>query len=637
MKSKTIIILFTVFCLIAGPMEASSGNVPISENVSWKSDDNDTVKLQNPMSVRYIKSHLRKSSPRLVLTPAIEKNLKQKIKTDAVVKNYYQAMKLNAQQIQKEALLTRQMEGRRLLAVSREMLYRMTILSMVYRIEKDPTVLKRIDDEVKAVCNFPDWNPSHYLDVAEMSLAIAIALDWTGEALPAETVRLAKTALIEKGIKPSYPQTGTLGWVNGTNNWNQVCHGGMIAASIMIADIDPVLASNTISRALNGMPHALKQYGPDGLYPEGATYWGYGTSFSVITSSMLESTFGTDFGLAKYPAFLESADFRLLSVAPSGWFYNFADCGDTEGTTGDITLAWFARQTGNSVYLEREKFLQAPEAMGKLPRLAGAGLVWLSQFESKKEVKLPTAWKGEGDNPVVIFKGGSDSKTEYYFGGKGGRATISHGNMDAGSFIFELDGVRWVVDPGNQNYHDIEKTGFNLWANCQNCQRWTLLTKNNYGHSTITVNNALHVNSGFASLIDFKAGDKPEATFDLSKVFGGLLQSATRRFLKEDNRSILIEDRFQLSDSTQNITWQLITTADVEIVKEGAMLRQDGKQLKLENLSHPELKISVISLDPPPLELDRKIEGLKRIEIRMPAYLFPKKEGMLSVRLQAER
>lgn len=633
MKSK--IILLVTFCLMVVIGTPVRG-VPISNDRHPESTTDDTLKLQNPISVTYLKKNLRKSSPRLVLTPALEKKLKAKIKNDAVVKNYYEAIKLNARQIQQAPLLTRQVEGRRLLAVSREMLYRMNVLAMVYRVEKDPTVLKRIDDEVKAVCNFSDWNPSHYLDVAEMSMAVAIALDWAGEALPKSTIDLAKTTLIEKGIKPSYPQNGKLGWVNGTNNWNQVCNGGMIAASIMIADKDPVLAANTISRALNGMPHALKQYGPDGLYPEGATYWGYGTSFSVITSSMLESAFGSDFGIAKYPAFIESANFRLLSVAPSGWYYNFADCGDTGGTTGDITLAWFAKQTGNPLYLEREKFLQSPNAMGKLPRLAGSGLVWLSQFELKNETKLPTAWKGDGENPVVIFRGDTGDKRQYYFGGKGGRATVSHGNMDAGSFIFELDGVRWVVDPGNQDYHEIEKTGFNLWANCQGCQRWTLLTKNNYGHSTITVNDALHVNHGFAPIINYKAGEKPEATFELSDVFGGLLKSATRRFAKEDNHSLLIEDRFQLSDSTKNITWQLITTADVEIVKGGAILRQGGKQLRLENVSHPELNVSIISLDPPPLALDRKIEGLKRIEIRLPAYLFPKKKGVLTVRLHAE-
>jgi hypothetical protein len=553
------------------------------------------------------------------------------------VKSYYAAMKLNAEQIKQAPLLTRQMEGRRLLAVSREMLYRMNILAMIYRIEKDAAILRRIDDELIAVCNFSDWNPSHYLDVAEMSLAVAIAVDWAGDGLPKTTVDLAKTSLIEKGIKPSYPKEGILGWVNGTNNWNQVCNGGMIAASIVIAEKDPELAAKTVSRSLNGMPNALKQYGPDGLYPEGATYWGYGTSFSVITSSMLESAFGSDFGLAEYSPFIKSADFRLLCVAPSGWYYNFADCGDKGGTSGDITLAWFAQQTGNPLYLEREKFLQPANDVGKLSRLAGAGLVWLSEFEVKEETQLPLAWKGDGENPVVIFRGGADDSGQFYFGGKGGRATVSHGNMDAGSFIFELDGVRWVLDPGNQSYHEIEKTGFNLWANCQTCQRWTLLTKNNYGHSTLTVNDQLHINNGFAPITDYKDGAKPEATIDMSAVFGGLLKNVTRRFVKEDNRSILIEDQFQLTDSTKSITWQLITAADVQLTKDGAILTQEGKQLILKNISHPEVDLSIISLDPPPLQLDRKIDGLKRLEIRVPAYLFSETEGKITVQLYAEK
>ena len=595
--------------------------------------DPDPVKLENPISVKYIKANLRKFSPRLVLTPAIEKKLKAKIKTDPVVKNYYAAVKLNAGQILKEPLLTREVIGRRLLATSREMLYRMNILGMVYRIEKDPAIARRIDDEVKAVSNFSDWNPSHFLDVAEMSLAVSLALDWAGDALPRSTVDLAKNALIEKGIKPSFPEKGTPGWLNNTNNWNQVCNGGMIAAAITIADLNPELAASTISRSLDGMPYALQSYGPDGLYPEGATYWGYGTSFSVVTSSFLKSAFGTDFGIADYPAFVESARFRLLSVAPSGWYYNFADCGDKAGTSGDVTLAWFAQHTGNGLYLEKEKFLQSPEEIGKLSRLAGAGLVWLSQFENRDESRLPVAWKGDGHNPVVIFRGSKEDPRQYYFGGKGGRATVSHGNMDAGSFIFELDGVRWSIDPGNQSYHEIERTGFNLWGNCQNCQRWLLLTKNNYGHSTLTVNDALHVNAGFASLKGFKEGDRPEATFDMKDVFGGKLTSATRRFVKENDHSILVEDKIQINDSTSTVTWQLITAADVVITPGGATLTQNGKELKLENLSHPDIMVSIISLDPPPLELDRKIENLKRIEIRIPAYVFSQGENEIRVRL----
>ncbi len=597
-------------------------------------EKDDPVKLENPMDVQYLNKNLRKSSPRLILTPAIEKQLKKQLKTDPVVQNMYEAIQLNAEQIQTQPLLERKMVGRRLLGTSREMLYRMNILGMVYRMEKAPDVLKRIDEEVMAVCNFSDWNPSHYLDVAEMLMAVALAVDWAGSDLPEATVEAAKNALIEKGINPSYNEAGNVGWIDGTNNWNQVCHGGMIAASVVIAEQDPELAARTISRALDGMPHALEEYGPDGVYPEGSTYWGYGTSFSVLTASMLESAFGTDFGLAEYPAFMESADFRLLSIAPSGWYYNFADCGDQRSENGDLTLAWFAAKTGNEIYFERERFLQDPAAMGELARYAGAGLVWLSQFEEEKSEQLPTAWMGEGANPIVIFR---DTTRQYYFGGKGGRGTVNHGNMDGGSFIFELDGVRWVIDPGNQNYNDLEKTGFNLWGRCQDCERWTLLTKNNYGHSTLTVNDSLHVVDGFAAITDFKKGNQPEATIDMSAAFGDKLQGASRRFLKENDHSILIEDNFRLSDATQNVTWQLMTTAEVEVTENGAVLTQDGKQLTLENLSHPELRVSVISLDPPPLQLDRRIENLKRLEIRIPAYALPEKETTLRVRLSGSQ
>jgi hypothetical protein len=38
----------------------------------------------------------------------------------------------------------------------------------------------------------------------------------------------------------------------------------------------------------------------------------------------------------------------------------------------------------------------------------------------------------------------------------------------------------------------------------------------------------------------------------------------------------------------------------------------------LENRSHSQASIQVVSLDPPPLELDRQINDLKRIEINIP-------------------
>jgi hypothetical protein len=509
------------------------------------------------------------------------------------------------------------------------MLHRMTVLSMVYRIDKNQDVLKKIDKELIAVCNFTDWNPSHFLDVAEMSLAVSFAVDWTGFALPKTTVEMAKKSLIEKGIIPSQTRMN----YNSTNNWNQVCNGGMIAASITIAEKDPELAAKTISRSLEGMPNALKQYAPNGIYPEGATYWDYGTSFSCVTSSVLQSAFGNDFGIAAYPAFLESANFRMLMVAPSGWYFNFADCGDRTGGNGDVVLAWFAQKTGNQLYIEKEKFLHPAASFGNLSRLAGPGLVWLSQFEPKGQTTLPLNWKGDGTNPVVVFRGGMDDKLGYYFGGKGGRANLSHGNMDAGSFVFELNGVRWVVDPGNQDYNALEQAGYDLWNQTQNSARWALVTKGNQGHSTLTVDDSRFKVDAYAPIIDFKDGTVPEATVNMTALYDGHLANAHRKFIKDTDHSITIEDQVVLTDSTMSLTWAIMTTAEVIPSADGATLNQDGKSLNLKIISPAGVKVSTVMMDPAPMKFDKKIAGLKRIELRIPAYFIQGGEGTIKVRL----
>lgn len=598
-----------------------------------RSEITNPIELANPFTEKYLLENLNKDLPRLVLNTEIEKVLRGKLISDPVVKNIYAAIRLDAENTLNKPFLERIKIGKRLLSVSREMLHRINMLGMTYFIDKDPNILARIDGEVKAVCNFSDWNPSHYLDVGEMAMAVAFALDWTAGDLPQSTIELALNSLINKGIMPSYntSERSNTWWINGNNNWNQVCNGGMIAASIAIAEKDPELAAKTIKRSLDGLPHSLDEYAPDGVYPEGSTYWGYGTTFSVVTNAMLESAFGTDFGLGNYPAFKQSAVFRVLMNAPSGWYYNFADCGDLRSKDGDITLAWFAAKSGDEIFYEKDRFLKPAENI-KLKRLNGAGLVWLSQYEKTMKSDLPVAWKGEGTNPIAVFTGGSDTSKNYYFGSKGGSGTVNHGNMDAGSFIFELNDVRWVVDPGNQNYNELEQKGFDLWNKSQDSDRWTLITKSNLGHSTLTVNNQLHVVNGKASILDFKSGDRPEVTFDMSPTFEGQLKAIQRTFRKEGNNMLLIEDKIEVSESTQNITWQLMTTATVEVTSNGAILSQSGKKLLIENMTQASSQIKIVSLDPPPLELDRRIKGLKRIEINIPTNLAV--EGKINFKIK---
>jgi hypothetical protein len=583
-------------------------------------------KLENPLSVEYLKENLRTEHPRLGLTPDLETDIKARLKSDPVLKNMYEALQLNAKRILGEPLLTRKKIGRRLLSTSREMLWRMNVLCFIYRMEKSPEILARIDEELLSVAAFSDWNPSHFLDVAEMSMAVALALDWTAGDLPDGSSQTVQTALIEKGLKTDDRDARI---VDRENNWNQVCNGGMIAAALAVAEVEPELAADVIRRALDAIPNALNQYGPDGAYPEGSTYWGYGTMFTAMTSSILTTALGTDFGIFEYPGLAESATYRVVMNAPSGWYYNYGDCGDRRGRDGDITLAWFASKTGDDTYFESDRFLLSPKRIGKLDRHIGFGMVWLAQFEEQKESEVPAVYHARGINPVAVFQGSGG----YYLGAKGGHAAISHGSMDGGSFIFELNGVRWAIDMGNQSYHELEATGFQLWGRDQDSDRWTLLSKSNFGHSTLTINGSHHVVVGEAPLLYCNEGPTPEASFDMTLTFGDLVTKATRTFTKDGDASFVLTDSIVESEKTESITWQMLTVAEVEVVAGGAVLKQDGKVLKLENMTHPEIEVSIVSLDPPPHELDKQIDGLKRLEIRVPGTSVEGNEVELKVSL----
>ncbi len=603
--------------------------------------------IENPVTAEWIKANLSEESPRLILTPQIEDNIKTAITgKELVIFAYYSMIMTQADQMREREPLERKLTGRRLLGVSREAVARISTLAMAYRFEKDPLYLKKVEEEINTVCGFTDWNPSHFLDVGEMALAVALGLDWCGEWLSPETVINARDALKKKALLVSLDGNDYNWWIDSEHNWNQVCHGGMCAAALVIADEEPELAAQIISRAIDKLPLAMKSYAPDGAYPEGPSYWDYGTSYNLMAISMFESAFGTDFGMSEYPGFLESGVYRMVVMAPSGSAFNYSDAGDPGrmelNTCGN--LAWFAQKTGNSMFLDKkelqDRLVHFQEKGERYPQLSGAILVWLSQFDEKKSTTLPVYWKADGMNPIAIMGSEPGERHGFYLGVKGGSASVNHANLDAGSFVFELDGVRWSVDPGNQNYHQLEETigSSALWDQSQDSHRWNLLTKGNIFHSTLTINNARHNVEGFAPISGFsQQNGQRSVVVDLHEIFEGQIDSTVRTFTKVNDQTLRIEDHFRLLENTESVTWVMMTQAEVQPVEQGAILKQDGQILNLSIVTPAVMNVSLIPLDPPPLPYDKIIHDLKRIEIRIPAYVFKdmEKPGIV-VRLSGE-
>ena len=75
---------------------------------------------------------------------------------------------LNARQLERKVV------GGRLLAVSSEFLKRVFYLSYSYRMTGDKKYLERAEKEMLTVADFSDWHLKHFLDVAEMTMGMAI-------------------------------------------------------------------------------------------------------------------------------------------------------------------------------------------------------------------------------------------------------------------------------------------------------------------------------------------------------------------------------------------------------------------------------------------------------------------------------
>lgn len=135
-------------------------------------------------------------------------------------------------------------DGIRLLETSKRIQRRVAALAMAYNIFGEEKYALRCYAELESACNFKDWNPSHFLDTAEMSTAFAIGYDWLYNWMNDDQRSFIRSNLIEKGLAQvmedyeDKPRTRTYRWYQDYpgDNWKLVCSGSMSMAALAIGD-----------------------------------------------------------------------------------------------------------------------------------------------------------------------------------------------------------------------------------------------------------------------------------------------------------------------------------------------------------------------------------------------------------------
>ncbi|MBS0664390.1 MAG: heparinase II/III family protein [Verrucomicrobia bacterium] len=548
-------------------------------------------------------AHLRSGHPRLLATAADWAEVRARIAADPAAAALHLGVMRAAQAILDEPVARRELLGRRLLGVSRRVLGRILDLGYAWRMTGDAAFARRAEAEMRAAADFSDWNPSHFLDVGEMTAALAIGYDWTEDALAPESRAAIKRAIIAKGLRPGLdPKAEHNWWHVAENNWNQVCWGGLTLGALTIAEDDPALARQVLALARANLAHGLAPYAPDGIYPEGPGYWSYGTSFQVMLDAALTTALGDDWGLAAAPGFLASAGVFVQTIGPTGRCYNFSDGGELPGF--QPALCWFARQTGDAGLLApNDRVLHDPAAgigAAVADRLAVLALLWWPDKPAAATPRLPLRWSGDGPNPLAVFRESWTDPRSLYLALKGGAAVVNHGHMDAGSFVLEADGVRWAVDLGAQDYYSLESKHVDLWNKAQDSQRWDVYRIGPFTHNTLTIDGQRHRVEGRARLIDFSAdAADPRAVLDLTPVFAGAAAYVHRGFRVLPDRRVLVQDELRGLTPGARVRWAMATRAEVSCTGGTATLRQEGQTLQVQLLDSPAADFTAAPADPP--------------------------------------
>lgn len=90
---------------------------------------------------------------------------------------------------------------------------------------------------MKAAAAFPDRNPIHFLDTAELCAAFAIGYDWLHDWLAPDDRAFLRRVILEKGFAPGRAEHERQ--AAKVNNWNPVCTGGLVFAALAIAEDEP--------------------------------------------------------------------------------------------------------------------------------------------------------------------------------------------------------------------------------------------------------------------------------------------------------------------------------------------------------------------------------------------------------------
>ena len=519
--------------------------------------------------------------------------LRERIKNDANVAKWFESVKqLTEVYFKTDPVVYDIYDGIRLLSICRTARDRMQNLAFCYQMTGETRYADRCIEEMKAVCNFKDWNPYHFLDTSEMTEALSFAYDWLYDYLTPDMRETAKTAIIEKGLnqiledyrdEPS-GRRRTWKWAQSpvADNWNLVCNSGLLQGAMAVAEDVPEIAAEVFDGGLELIKKAVLLYGPDGAWYEGPGYWLYATSYYTDLMCCLDSVFSDTFGYLNVPGIAQTGYYITSITGPCGNF-NFHD--SDIGSVNSPEIFFLADKLHDAALSNLRMEQMADRGTNGTirdilyynPGLLGTAATMQKDYYFR-------------DTEVASFRSDWDDSNSIFLGVHAGKTNVYHGHMDAGSFVLDGFGTRYASDLGADNYNIRDSV-------------WNLYRYRAEGHNTLVINPSKDGGqklAGAARIDRFESGiNSGYAIMDLTDMYKDA-ESVSRGFKLTNNRSaVIVQDEIKTAEPA-DIWWFMHTTNDIEVAEDGksAIVKGKYKNLKVSLLADTPGTFSVMSASP---------------------------------------
>jgi Heparinase II/III-like protein len=364
--------------------------------------------------------------------------------------------------------------------------------------ESDPAVAERLMQSMlgrlRSVFDEQSWAlPSHVnspsgKDRSSIDLFSAETANLFGELLNLFSAKIDQPLQAEIKHRLGEMFDGYLnkdfGWINSSNNWNAVCHQGVLGAALAVVD-DPQLLGKLFFKARNPLRVFLSGFSADGGSSEGPGYWGYGFGWFAELNHQLETRTRGRLSLVEDDPHVRAiATFGPRMTLTNGLAVNFSD--NAPATSPRPALLTYLAERFDDAFIRSHAAVAWQHAAAMpIPLDIERGDLF---FLTRQLLYCPTELSDVGSLPdvdvllpdlgVTIIRFRDVRKRLWEFACKAGHNGEHHNHNDLGSYLLNIDGHRILVEIGAPEY---VKSFFRE-------ERYTFLAARSLGHPVPLIN-----------------------------------------------------------------------------------------------------------------------------------------------------